>query len=114
MQYIIITCISSKGLLQECDKEENVAVTVGCYCFLFQKQTVKRSAQCHIFAQSPPARRPNDKYPVNTSHLSDLRKNVSLQCYLVAKVIRIQSVRCQGCIYRNILHNIEKLVGQKK
>jgi hypothetical protein len=45
-----------------------------CRFFLFQKQTVKRSVQCHVFAQSPPDRRPNDKYPVNTSHRSDLCK----------------------------------------
>ena len=58
----------------------------GCCCFLFQKKTLKRSAQCHVFAQSPPGRRPNEKYPFNTSHRSDLCKNVSLQCDLVATV----------------------------
>jgi len=40
----------------------------GCYCFLFEKKTPKRSVQCHIFAQSPPGRHPNDKYSVNTLH----------------------------------------------
>jgi hypothetical protein len=44
----------------------------GCFCFLFEKKAVKRSAQCHVFAHSPPDRRPKDKYPVNTSHGSDL------------------------------------------
>ena len=39
----------------------------GCYYFLFEKQTVNCSVQCHVFAQSPPSRHPNDKYPVNTS-----------------------------------------------
>jgi hypothetical protein len=58
--------ISKKGLLQEGDKEENAAVTVGCCYFLFQKQTVKRSAQCNVSAQSPTGQHPNDKYPVNT------------------------------------------------
>jgi len=63
----------------------------------YQKKTVKRSVQCHVFAQSPPGRRPNDKYPVNTSYCSDLCKNVSLQCYLVATVIHIQALRRQTC-----------------
>jgi len=60
---------------------------------------VKRSAQCHAFAQSPPGRRPNDKYPVNTSHRSDLCTNVSMQCYLVAAVIHRQSVYGQISVY---------------
>ena len=65
--------ISNKDLLEECDKEENLTVTGGrggCYCFLFENKTVKRSVQRHVLVQSPPDRRPNDKYPVNTSHRS--------------------------------------------
>ena len=69
MHGIVIILYSNKGLLEECDKEENVAVTraatVSCY-----KKRLKRFVQCHIFVQSPPARRPNDKHPVNTSHRS--------------------------------------------
>ena len=92
---------------------------MGCYCFLFGKKTVKLSVQCHILAQSPPDRRPIDKYPVNTSHCyPDLYKNISLQCYLVATVIHIQSVRSQIYIYiyicALILHNMETLVGLKR
>ena len=71
-------------------------------CFLFQNKTIKRSVQCHVLAQSAPDRRPNSKYPVNTSHRSDLCKKVSLQCYLVTTVIHIQSVCSQTlyvCIY---------------
>ena len=56
---------SNKVLLEECDKEVSVPVTGGCYCFLFEKKTVKRSVQCHACAQSLPGRRPSDKYPVN-------------------------------------------------
>ena len=79
-----------------------------------QKSTAKRSAQCDVFAQSPPGRRPNDKYPVNTSHRSDLCKYVSLHCDLVATVIHIQSVRSQMCGYiSTCLHNTLTLVGQK-
>ena len=40
----------------------------GCYYLLFEEETVKRSVQYSIFAQSPPDRRPNNKYPVNTSY----------------------------------------------
>jgi len=78
----------------------------GRYCFLFKKKTSEHSAQFHVFAQSPPDRRPNDKYPVNTSQLC---KHVSLQCYLVVTVIHIQSVGSRMCIH--VLHNIEMLVG---
>jgi hypothetical protein len=59
---------ANKDLLEECEKEENVAVTGGYYHFLFQKNIVKRFVQCHILAQSPPGMRPSDKCPVNTSH----------------------------------------------
>jgi hypothetical protein len=38
----------------------------------------------------------NGKYPVNTSHRSNLCKTVSLQCYLVATVIHTQSVPSDG------------------
>jgi hypothetical protein len=62
--------ISHKGLIEECDKEENVKVTGAATYFLFENKIVKRFAQCHVFAQSPPSRRPNDKYPVNTLHRS--------------------------------------------
>ena len=64
--------------------------------------------------QSPPGRRPNDKYPVNTSHRSVLRKNVSLQCYLVATVIYLQSVRSQICIYMYTHSSLYRDVGRAK
>ena len=60
---------------------------------------VKPSAQCHLWAQSPPGRRPNDKYPVNTPHRSDLCKNVSLLCYLITAVIHTLSLCSPICIY---------------
>jgi hypothetical protein len=47
-----------------------MAVTGGRYYFLFHKHVVISFVQCHVFAQSPPERRSNDKYPVNTSHRS--------------------------------------------
>jgi hypothetical protein len=64
------------------------------------KEYSKRSAQCHVLAQSPPGRYPKDKYPVNTSHRSDLCKNISLQCYLVPTVIH--TVYAQSYIYTYI------------
>ena len=69
---------------------------------MFEKKTVKHSVQYHVFAQSPPGRRPNDKYPIKTSQLSDLFKNVSLFCYLVTTVIHIQSVGSQICLYMSL------------
>ena len=101
--------ISNKGLLEECNKEKMWQKLV-LLLLPVQKKIVKRSAQCHVLVQSPPGLRPKDKYPVNTSNRSDLCKNFSLRCYLVATVIQIQSVRSQICI----VHNIERLVGQKK
>jgi len=78
----------------------------------FTAGIAKRSVQCHVvFAHSPPDRSLNAKHPVNTSHRFDLCKNVSLQCYLVATVIHIQSVHV--CVYIHIVHNIGTLVGWK-
>jgi hypothetical protein len=68
-----------------------------------QKQTAKHSVQCHVFVQSPPDQRPKHKYPVTTSHRSDLCKSVSLQFYLVATLIHIQSVRSQICVCVHML-----------
>ena len=70
----------------------------GCYYFLFEKQTVKRSVQCHVFAQSPPGQHPNGKYPVNTSSRSRFLLICFIQCYLVAMVIHVQSIRSQICM----------------
>jgi hypothetical protein len=93
------TNIYSERLLEESDKEENLTVNGACYYLLFEKKTVKRSAQCHVFAQSQPGRRPNYKYPSTLRTASCLCKNVSVQCCLVATVIHIQSVRSQKCVY---------------
>jgi hypothetical protein len=64
-----------------------------------QRKNVKRSVLCHVLAQSPPGRRSNDKYIVNTSHRSDLCKNVSMLCCMVATVMHIQSLRSQMCTH---------------
>ena len=62
--------MSSKDLLEECNREENVVATGVATMSCLKKKTVKRSVQYHVFVQSPPGRRPNDKYPANTSHRS--------------------------------------------
>jgi hypothetical protein len=62
--------ISNKGLVEECDTEERFGSNWDFYYILFEKKIVKRFVQYHIFARSPAVRRPNNKYPVNTSHRS--------------------------------------------
>jgi hypothetical protein len=59
---------SNKGIFVEGNKEENVKNLVPL--LLLFKEIAKGFVQCHVFAQTPPSRRPNDKYPVNTSHRS--------------------------------------------
>jgi len=80
----------------------------------YQKKNVKPSVQCHVLTQSPTGRRPNNKYPVNTSHRSDLCKNVLLEFYLITTVIYIQAVHSQICVYvyTHIVHSTVTLVGQ--
>ena len=57
---------------------------------------------------------PNDKYPVNTSHRSDLCKNVAL-AVLFGSNGNSYTVCTQSdmCIYTHFIHSIETLVGQK-
>ena len=47
-------------------------------------------------------------YPVSTSHRSDLCKNVSLQCYVVATVIHRPSVSSQTCGHIHMLFTIRE------
>ena len=47
-------------------------------------------------------------YPVSTSHRSDLCKNVSLQCHLVATVIHRPSVSSQTCGHIHMLFTIRE------
>ena len=60
--------ISNKGFVDKRDK--NQGSNWRCYCFLLKKKLLEPYAQCHVFAQSSPGRRPSDKYPVNISHRS--------------------------------------------
>ena len=90
---------SSECLPEENVEEENLTLNGGCYKLLFEKKAVNRFAQCHLFAKSPPGRRPNDKYPSTIRTTPDLCKNVSLECHLVATVMHVQSVRSQKCVF---------------
>ena len=56
---------SNKGLLEECDKKENEAVTGLLPLLLVTKEDSKTFCPCHVFAPSPPGQYNNDKYPVN-------------------------------------------------
>jgi len=63
----------------------------------------------------PPGERHNDKYPVNTSHCSDLCK----KCFTVVLFgsngnSHTVLTKSDVCIHTHVLHNIGTLVGQKK
>ena len=64
MNSIVITFVCNKGFLDECDKKEKMEVPGGVTASCWQRR-LKRFVQCHVFAHSPPGRRPNDKYPVS-------------------------------------------------
>jgi hypothetical protein len=88
-----------------------------CCYFLSEKEIVKRFVQCHIYtyAQSPPGRHPNDKYPVTLRTAPDLCKNVSLavlfgsngNSYTVSDQTDVR-------IYTHTHHSIQTLAGKKK
>jgi len=50
----------------------------GCYCFLCEKNIVKHSVQCHVFAQSRQAAGPIADNHSTHRTAPDLCKNVSL------------------------------------
>jgi hypothetical protein len=87
-----------KRLLKECDKEENVEVTgpAATACF----RGIKRFIQWHVFAPSPPDRRPSDTLP--SQHFAPLQicaKIFHSQYYLIATAIHIRSLRNQVRVY---------------
>jgi hypothetical protein len=88
-----------------------VEVTGDCCYLLLEKKTVKRAVQCHVFAQSPPGRRPIDKYRVKTS-------NGSLYVFAVLFGSSGNSytdlAQSDTCMCTHVLHNIQTLVGPKK
>jgi len=73
----------------------------GCYCFLCEKKSVKHFVQCNVFDQSPPSQ-------TTSQHIAPLPICVKMfhsQCYLVATVIHIQSLRrhIYMCVYTHYL-----------
>ena len=50
---IFLYYTSNKGLVEECDTEENFGSNWGFYYILFEKKVVKHFVQYHIFARSP-------------------------------------------------------------
>ena len=90
--------------------EENVAVPGRCCHVLFEKKTVKRAVQCHVFAQSPPGRRPSDKYRVKTSHSFRFVFAVLFGSKGNSFTVSAQSGMC---LCTHILHNAQTLVGRK-
>jgi len=100
-------------LMKSCSKkkEETLGVTWGCCYFLFEKEDCKTFVQCHVFAQSPPGRRLNDKYPGNTAHRSDLCKNVSL-AMLFGSNGNSYTTSTQICIYTGCPRRNVKYFGR--
>ena len=73
---------------------------------------LKRFVHGHVFAQSSPGLRNNDKFPDNTA--ADLCKNVSL-AVLLGSNSNSHTISIQPDVYLyTYIHNIKKLVGQKK
>jgi len=58
-------------------KGRNCGITVG-WCYFLFKKTVKRSVQCHGFAQSPPGRHLNDNIQAKVHTGPELSKNSSM------------------------------------
>ena len=59
---------------------------------------VKRFAQCHVFAQSPPDLHPNDKYPVNTSHHSRFVLKCFTHCVVLWQQHFVYSMCADGYV----------------
>ena len=79
-----------------------MVVNGGCYCFLFEKKTVKRSVQCHVLAQSPSDLHTNDKYPVTLRTALDSCKNVSLSVLFVSNGNSYTvSTQSDVCVYKH-------------
>jgi hypothetical protein len=102
--------ISNNGLLEECDKEENVevtgAATASCVKFL---SNVTYSPS-HRQAGTPII---NTQSTLRTA--PDLCKNVSLAVLFGSNGNSYTtSKQSDMCIHTHILHNIGTLVGQKK
>jgi hypothetical protein len=84
-----------------------MAVTGGRCYFLFEKKTVTSFVQYHVFAQSPPGRRPSDKYEHKTSNGSQVVFAVLFGSSGYSYTVFAQS---DMCLYMHVLHNVQTLV----
>jgi hypothetical protein len=90
-------------------------VNGGCRCFLSEKKVVKHFLQCHVFAQSPPGRHPNDRNIQPTVRTApDFCKNVSLTVLFDRKDNSYTVSTQSGMrMYTHILYNLDTQDGQK-
>jgi len=87
--YSLPCCISNKGRLEECDKDENVVMTGSCNYFLFEKKTKMFKSSVTYSPSDSQAGTPivNTQSTLRTA--PDLCKNINLQYILVPTVIHI-------------------------
>jgi hypothetical protein len=110
--------VSNTGNLEECDKEENLAVTVAATTSCL-KRRLKRFVQCHVLVRSPPGRRPVINIQSTLRTATGLCQNISLIILFGSNdnsytVPRQSGVCMYVCMYTHIHHNVERLVRQKK
>ena len=86
------------------------ATTISC----LKKKTVQHYVQRHVFAQSPPGRRPLLNIQPALRTTPNVCKSVSIAVLSDSNIIHIQFLRSQICVHTNNLHNLETLIGQKK
>jgi hypothetical protein len=99
--------VYNKGLMEKSDKEEKCGSKWACSCFLFPKNIVNLLASVTYLPSHRQAGGPTINI-VNISHPNDLCKNVSPRCCLVAKVIHIQCLRRQICVYKGKVKGFPK------
>jgi hypothetical protein len=91
-------CISNKDLVEECDNEENLAVT-GAATIAAWKEDCKKF--CPMSRIRPATARPAPQWKMCSECFAWLPICVKIyhsQCYLVATVIDIQPKRIQICV----------------
>jgi len=71
---------------------------LGCCYFLFKQKIVKCCVQCYVLASHCQAGTVMVTLQSTLRTVTDSCKNAALQCYLVATVIYIQSVRSHVCV----------------
>jgi len=101
--YIIINTeynyyIYNDGLLEECDKEQNVTVTVATTAYCYKR--ILQNALSNVTYWSSHRQTGAPTINIQSSlRTAPICVNVALYCYLVATVVDIQSVNSQICVY---------------